>query len=92
MFVYFILVFLLFINTFYKKNYTIAGKIDGFGAQYMAIISGIAYCKYKNYNYVHTPLKNVSHGGDKDTLNKFIGIPNLNSKNDIKIDITSIFK
>ena len=36
-------------------NYTISGKKDGFGAQYLAIMSGIAYCKYKNY--VSLPLK-----------------------------------
>ena len=42
-------------------NYTITGKKDGFGAQYLAIMSGIAYCKYKNYNYVHTPIKNMEH-------------------------------
>ena len=32
-----------------KINYTITGKTDGFGAQYQAIMSGIAYCKFKNY-------------------------------------------
>ena len=35
--------------------YTIVGKTDGFGAQYQAILSGIAYCKFKNYIYIHTP-------------------------------------
>ena len=32
-----------------QKVYTITGKTDGFGAQYHAIMSGIAICKYKNY-------------------------------------------
>lgn len=74
-----------------KINYTITGKIDGFGAQYQAIMSGIAYCRFKNYNYIHTPFKNIAHNGDIKLLNDFIGIPNLHSKNDITIDITEPF-
>ena len=35
-----------------QKVYTITGKTDGFGAQYQAIMSGIAICKYKNYEYL----------------------------------------
>ena len=71
-----------------KINYTITGKTDGFGAQYQAIMSGIAYCKFKNYNYIHTPFKKIDHNGDIKSLNNFIGIPNLHSKNNINIDIT----
>ena len=71
-----------------KTNYTITGKKDGFGAQYQAIMSGIAYCKFKNYNYIHTPFKKIGHKGSIKSLNNFIGIPNLNSKNYINIDIT----
>ena len=71
-----------------KTNYTITGKNDGFGAQYQAIMSGIAYCRFKNYNYIHTPFKEIQHNGDIKSLNNFIGIPNLRSKNDINIDIT----
>lgn len=61
-------------------NYTIRGKTDGFGCQYNAILSGLAFCEHDpDYNYVHTPLRNVSHGWrDKhkvDELNEFIGIP-----------------
>lgn len=70
-----------------KKNYTVTGKSDGFGAQYQAIMSGIAYCKFKNYNYIHTPFKKIAHNGNIKSLNNFIGIPNLNSKNNINIDI-----
>lgn len=43
------------------KTYTISGKNDGFGAQYLAIMSGIAFCKYKNYKYVHTNIKYLEH-------------------------------
>jgi len=71
-----------------KKNYTITGKKDGFGAQYQAIMSGIANCKFKNYNYIHTPFKIIGHCGDIKSLNNFIGIPNLLCRNNIKIDIT----
>ena len=61
-------------------NYTIRGKTDGFGCQYNAILSGLAFCEHDpDYNYVHTPLRNVSHGWrDKQKvaeLNEFIGIP-----------------
>ena len=31
---------------------TVRGKTDGFGAQYQAILSGIAYCAY--YNTIRT--------------------------------------
>ena len=60
-------------------NYTIRGKTDGFGSQYGAILSGIAFCEHSpDYNYIHTPLKSVSHGWRDKTneLNEFIGIPN----------------
>ena len=44
-----------------RTVYTITGKTDGFGAQYLAIMSGIAICKYKNYDYLHTPIKKLEH-------------------------------
>ena len=61
-------------------NYTIRGRTDGFGSQYNAILSGLAFCEHSpDYNYVHTPLRDVSHGWrDKQKvaeLNEFIGIP-----------------
>lgn len=69
-----------------KINYTITGKIDGFGAQYQAIMSGIAYCNFKNYNYIHTPFKQIQHNGNIKSLNYFIGIPYLlSNKNNIDI-------
>jgi len=61
------------------KNYTIRGKTDGFGCQYNAILSGIAFCANSNgrYRYIHTPFSRVSHGWESRTkeLSDFIGIP-----------------
>ena len=54
--------------------YTVKGKTDGFGAQYQAIMSGIAYCSYKNYVYVHTPIRKLEHNTDVKKANEFIGI------------------
>ena len=61
-----------------KKYYTIVPQTyDGFGAQYHAIISGIAYAAQENLVYVHSPLKALGsqHGGNVQELNAFIGIP-----------------
>ena len=69
-----------------KINYTITGKTDGFGAQYQSIMSGIAYCKFKNYNYIHTPFKKISQSyNQEESLNKFIGIPIIDFKDNINI-------
>lgn len=57
-----------------KTYYTIRGKTDGFGAQYQAIMSGLAYCNYHRYIYVHTPFKQIEHGVDVAQANEFIGI------------------
>lgn len=54
--------------------YTIKGNRDGFGAQYQAILSGIAYCNYKNIVYIHTPIKIIDHNTDINKANNFIGI------------------
>ena len=54
---------------------TIHGKTDGFGAQYLAIMSGIAYCASKRLVYVHTPFKFMEHGVDVAAMNAFVGIP-----------------
>lgn len=56
-------------------KYTVYGGSDGFGAQYQARLSGIAFCNYKNYQYVHTPFQSLSHGENADELNNFVGIP-----------------
>jgi hypothetical protein len=71
-----------------QKIYTITGKTDGFGAQYQAIMSGIAICKYKNYEYLHTPIKkinNVKTINEINEINKFIGIKNKNDNKSIDI-------
>lgn len=73
------------------KTYTIKGKTDGFGAQYQSIMSGIVYCKFKNYNYIHTPLKSIEHNQNPKLLNKFIGIPISSSQNS-KINIMKEFE
>jgi hypothetical protein len=75
------------------KTYTITGKTDGFGAQYQAIMSGIAYCEYYNYKYIHTPFKYMEHVKymkEIDNLNKFIGIP-VSNDNNKNIDIYEEF-
>jgi hypothetical protein len=56
--------------------YTIKGKTDGFCAQYLAVLSGIAFCKYKNYIYVHTPFTKFEHNIDVNTINQLVGINN----------------
>ncbi len=61
-----------------KIKYSIHGKKDGFGAQYQAILSGIAWCNYKNYEYVHIPFSKIAHDQKYDELNHFIGIPYKN--------------
>lgn len=66
------------------KTLTIKGKSDGFGAQYQAILSGIAYCNYMNYKYIHTPFSRMSHNENITNLNQFIGIP---PNNETQIDI-----
>ena len=40
---------------------TIHGKIDGFGSQLQACFSLMAYCKYKGYKYIHTPMYAMEH-------------------------------
>jgi hypothetical protein len=55
--------------------YTIRGKTDGFGAQYHAIMSGIAICSYNKWSYIHTPMTSIEHGVNVQQMNEFIGIP-----------------
>ncbi len=44
-----------------KILYTIHGKTDGFGSQLQACFSLIAYCQYKGYEYIHTPMYSMHH-------------------------------
>ena len=49
---------------------------DGFGSQYHAIMSGIAYSASKGLTYVHTPLVHVAHdqyGVTIHEINEFMG-------------------
>jgi hypothetical protein len=56
--------------------YTVRDRIDGFGSQYHAILSGIAYSDYKKYKYLYSPFLIMEHGVDVNKLNSFIGIHN----------------
>jgi hypothetical protein len=58
------------------KLYTVKGKHDGFGAQYQAVMSGIAICHYRNLVYYHTPFIKMEHDADVECMNEFIGIKN----------------
>jgi len=73
------------------KYLTIAGKKDGFGAQYQALMSGIAYCEYKNYTYIHTPFKTIEHAQCTNSLNEFIGIRSDDRAGEEVPDITETF-
>ena len=58
-----------------ESYYTIVpATYDGFGAQYHALLSGIAYASSKGLIYAHSPLTQVAHGGNVSQLNAFIGI------------------
>lgn len=59
----------------HKKTLTITGRGGGFGDVYLSLLSGIAFCEYKGYEYVHQPIKNLGHGLDAAEMNQFIGIP-----------------
>jgi hypothetical protein len=41
------------------KNITVKRGNDGFGSQLMSIISGLAYAKTNNLNYLHSPISNI---------------------------------
>lgn len=63
-------------------TFTIRGKNDGFGSQYLARICGYAYCQHpennQKYKYVHTPMRKVEHNQKGIKLSQFIGIPYKN--------------
>ena len=64
-------------------RYTVARR-DGFGAQYQAMMSGIAYAHFMNYQYVHTPFRFLDHNANVRLMNRFIGIPVSREKADIR--------
>ena len=62
------------------QNLTVKGKVDGFGCQLNAKLSGIAFCfNSSKYNYVHTPFTHVAHGWENkaEELNKFMELPTI---------------
>jgi len=63
-----------------RKRYTIKGTPDGFGSQYQAVMSGIAYCEFMKYDYIHTPFVFLGHGENPAGLTNFIGIPVGNTR------------
>jgi hypothetical protein len=76
---------------------------DGFGAQYMAIISVYCYCLIHNEKYIHKKIKNIdyqNHDYGEYTidellcsLNNLIGIPESEENGDIKYThILNVYK
>tara|TARA_B100000959_G_scaffold193190_1_gene202005 strand:+ start:462 stop:2246 length:1785 start_codon:yes stop_codon:yes gene_type:complete len=65
------------LNRNQRKILTTTGRMDGFGSQYSAIISGLAYCRYHDYIYRHTPFRSprrkAAYWFDADEGNKFVG-------------------
>ena len=61
---------------------SIYGKMDGFGSQVHACFSLIAYCAYKDYEYVHTPFYHMTHNDEKlpefhNVMNQFINLEHV---------------
>tara|TARA_B100001057_G_C22842645_1_gene947707 strand:- start:220 stop:1020 length:801 start_codon:yes stop_codon:yes gene_type:complete len=50
-----------------KKILTMIPPGDGFGVQYSAYMAAIAYCRFHNYTYRHTPMEFVSVSLDDPT-------------------------
>lgn len=60
-------------------NLSSEGKWDGFGSQLQAVYSLIAYCEYKNYNYIHTPFHRMHHNDENlsdfpSLMNSFVNL------------------
>lgn len=69
-------------NMVRPRKMTIKGKTDGFGSQYQAIMSLIAYCDFKeDYEYVHTPMYMMHHNDKNEERfpEKMNTFTNLNS-------------
>lgn len=63
-------------------NFCITDKIDGFGSQLQACFSLIAYCEYKNYNYVHKQFYRMHHNDENVenfpvVMNNFINLEHV---------------
>lgn len=82
---YFYVVYLNINIIMSKTYYKIKSRRDGFGSQYHAMMSAIAFCEYKNYEYIHSPFPIIQHNVDSNMMNVFIGIP-IKIEDKIKID------
>ena len=75
----------LFFKPFVDKNtinFCITDKIDGFGSQLQACFSLIAYCEYKNYNYIHKQFYRMHHNDENVenfpvVMNNFINLEHV---------------
>lgn len=56
-------------------KYTFKTRCKAFGNYYLSLMSSIAFCEKNNFEYIHKPLKKISHKKNKNKLMKFIGIP-----------------
>ncbi|ABB25077.1 hypothetical protein Syncc9902_0102 [Synechococcus sp. CC9902] len=56
------------------KGLTIAGKEDGFGAQYQSCLSGFSYARNIGIKYIHTPFSKIQHGLCPNKMNAFTGL------------------
>ena len=68
-----------FPNNSVSFNLTSEGKWDGFGSQLQAVYSLVAYCEFKNYNYVHTEFHRMHHNYDNNSefpkiMNRFVNL------------------
>jgi hypothetical protein len=67
---------------FNHKLLSIAGKTDGFGSQLQACFSLIAYCHFKEYEYIHTTFQKMHHNDEKlqnfpELMSNFVNLDNL---------------
>ena len=50
-----------FVFVMSEDSLVIKGKVDGFGAQLLAKMTGIAYCRRKGLRYLHAPFSSLAH-------------------------------
>lgn len=70
------------INKKQNINFCIHNKTDGFGSQLQACFSLIAYCNYKEYNYIHKPFYAMHHNDENienfpSVMNQFINLEHI---------------
>ena len=46
----------------------------GFGAQYQACLSGLAYARHTDRQYIHSCFTEMDHGIDASVMNRFTGL------------------